>query len=252
MVSPVQRNVSPYIFIPLQEDISLPYNQEFYSHYGAPRLSNPICFSDTFQSNYGVQPEYQIDSTYFQPVYNMHTTSSDRIVPKNYSGTLQHFNNHFPSQYQSSFQQKKEALYFSGMDPTYKKSQPSVDIKSSIGFPPLPQSVVLSKNGMDKSNSHTKKIETLPQNCKIPESPPSPLPQNLKGDPHRQAKVKSELCIHYLRGSMCPFGHKCNYAHGEDELKYTKLIELKHSGLVENIKHYRTHPCFSWVATGAW
>ncbi len=80
----------------------------------------------------------------------------------------------------------------------------------------------------------------------------SPLPQNLKGDPHRQAKVKTELCLHYARGKVCPFGSRCNYAHGEDELKYTKLFELQRAGLVEDVNTYRTHPCASWVATGAW
>lgn len=80
----------------------------------------------------------------------------------------------------------------------------------------------------------------------------SPLPQNLKGDPHRQAKVKTELCLHYVRGKECPFGSRCNYAHGEDELKYTTLFELKEAGLVEDITRYRSHPCVSWVATGAW
>jgi hypothetical protein len=80
----------------------------------------------------------------------------------------------------------------------------------------------------------------------------SPLPQNLKGDPHRQAKVKTELCLHYARGKECPFGSRCNYAHGEDELKYKKLHELERAGLVEDINVYRTHPCPSWVATGAW
>ena len=60
-----------------------------------------------------------------------------------------------------------------------------------------------------------------------PSSCPSPLPQNLKGDPHRQAKVKTELCIHYARGKICPFGSRCNYARGEDELKYTKLFDVQ-------------------------
>lgn len=43
----------------------------------------------------------------------------------------------------------------------------------------------------------------------------TPIPQNLKGDPHRQAKVKTELCKFYIEGCECPFGSRCNYAHGE-------------------------------------
>ena len=79
-----------------------------------------------------------------------------------------------------------------------------------------------------------------------------PLPQNLRGDPHRQARVKTELCNTFMSGKICPFGTRCNYAHGEHELKYTTLFELRDAGLIDNIAGYRTHPCFSWVSTGAW
>jgi hypothetical protein len=79
----------------------------------------------------------------------------------------------------------------------------------------------------------------------------SPPPQNLRGDPFRSAKVKTELCRHYNTSKGCPFGDKCNYAHGEHELKYTKLMDLERAGLVD-IEIFRTHPCPTWVATGAW
>jgi len=78
----------------------------------------------------------------------------------------------------------------------------------------------------------------------------SPAPQNLRGDPFRSAKVKTELCRHYGTEVGCPFGDKCNYAHGEHERKFTKLIDLKKAGLVD-IEIFRTHPCLTWVATGA-
>jgi hypothetical protein len=80
----------------------------------------------------------------------------------------------------------------------------------------------------------------------------SPLPQNLKGDPHRQAKVKTELCLFFSRGKPCPFGRKCNYAHGEHELKYTTLMEMDKAGLVSDVDAYRAFPCLSWVSTGGW
>ena len=79
----------------------------------------------------------------------------------------------------------------------------------------------------------------------------SPPPQNLRGDPFRSAKVKTELCRHYNTPRGCPFGDKCNYAHGEHELKYTKLMDLERAGLVD-VEIFRTHPCPTWVATGAW
>ena len=75
-------------------------------------------------------------------------------------------------------------------------------------------------------------------------------PQNLRGDPFRRAKVKTELCLHFSRGKACPFGEKCNYAHGEDELKYTTLMDMERAGLADAAS-FRCLPCFTWVATGA-
>jgi len=79
----------------------------------------------------------------------------------------------------------------------------------------------------------------------------SPPPQNLRGDPFRSAKVKTELCRHYNTPKGCPFGEKCNYAHGDHELKLTKLMDLERAGLID-VEIFRTHPCQTWVATGAW
>ncbi len=78
------------------------------------------------------------------------------------------------------------------------------------------------------------------------------LPQNLKGDPQRQAKVKTEFCLNYAKNLPCPYWPNCNFAHGEHELKYKKLFELQKAGLVEDASSYRCHPCASWIATGAW
>mmetsp|Transcript_31586 Transcript_31586/g.38372 ORF Transcript_31586/g.38372 Transcript_31586/m.38372 type:complete len:984 (-) Transcript_31586:357-3308(-) len=75
------------------------------------------------------------------------------------------------------------------------------------------------------------------------------LPQNLRGDPFRSAKVKTELCRHYGTVRGCPFGDKCNYAHGSNELKYTKLLDLERAALID-IEIFRTHACPNWVSTG--
>lgn len=77
------------------------------------------------------------------------------------------------------------------------------------------------------------------------------LPQNLRGDPFRTAKVKTEMCRDYNKPGGCRFGDKCNYAHGEDQLKNQKLMDLAAAGLVD-VEVYRTHVCVSWLATGAW
>jgi len=86
--------------------------------------------------------------------------------------------------------------------------------------------------------------------CGVADKEKSPPPQNLRGDPFRSAKVKTELCRYFNSEKGCPFGNKCNYAHGEDELKYTKLMDLKRAGLID-IEIFRTHPCLTWVSTGA-
>jgi hypothetical protein len=78
----------------------------------------------------------------------------------------------------------------------------------------------------------------------------SPLPQNLRGDPFRSAKVKTELCRNFETEKGCPFGDRCNYAHGAHQLKYTKLIDLERAGLID-VEIFRTHACSCWVATGA-
>ncbi|KAL7552769.1 hypothetical protein ACHAWF_016012 [Thalassiosira exigua] len=76
-----------------------------------------------------------------------------------------------------------------------------------------------------------------------------PLPQNLRGDPFRSAKVKTELCRFFNTPKGCVFGDKCNYAHGETDLKFNKLVDLESAGMID-IEVFRCHVCFTWVATG--
>ena len=49
----------------------------------------------------------------------------------------------------------------------------------------------------------------------------------------------------------CLFEDKCNYDHGEHELKYTILMDLDRAGLID-IKIYRTNLCPTWISTGAY
>lgn len=83
------------------------------------------------------------------------------------------------------------------------------------------------------------------------ETPSSPAPQNLRGDPFRKSKIKTELCRNYMANGTCQYADQCNYAHGIDDLKFQTLLELDNGG-VTDVEIYRTRACFTWVATGSW
>ncbi|KAL7537243.1 hypothetical protein ACHAXR_007688 [Thalassiosira sp. AJA248-18] len=82
-----------------------------------------------------------------------------------------------------------------------------------------------------------------------------PTPQNLRDNPERMAKVKTEMCHYYEDGSAkkCPWGANCNYAHGKHELKfrYTTLCLMESSGQIANATTHLVRPCMTWVSTGA-
>lgn len=50
---------------------------------------------------------------------------------------------------------------------------------------------------------------------------------------------KTELCDSFMKYSYCPYGNKCQFAHGHNELK-----------LVERPSNYRSKPCINWVKHG--
>ena len=58
------------------------------------------------------------------------------------------------------------------------------------------------------------------------------------------------LCRFFKEGKICTHGPKCHFAHGEEELQVTKLMELHRNGI--DVETYRTKPCLTWVTTGSW
>lgn len=81
-----------------------------------------------------------------------------------------------------------------------------------------------------------------------------PTPQNLRDNPERQAKIKTELCQFWIEGKECPWDANCNFAHGEHELKfrYSTLLLMEGSGQIANAYTYLCRPCLTFVSTGAW
>ena len=76
-------------------------------------------------------------------------------------------------------------------------------------------------------------------------------PQSEEDEAVRKTRIKTELCLHYINKTSCPFGSSCTYAHGEEELQLTKLMDLHRAGLVD-FETYRTKPCLTWISTGSW
>ena len=81
-----------------------------------------------------------------------------------------------------------------------------------------------------------------------------PTPQNLRDNPERQAKIKTELCQFWIDKKPCPWGVNCNFAHGEHDLKfrYSTLLLMEESGQISNAYTYLCRPCLTFVSTGAW
>lgn len=50
---------------------------------------------------------------------------------------------------------------------------------------------------------------------------------------------KTEMCVQFQRNGYCPYGSKCQFAHGEQELKRIKRCE-----------NWKTKPCINWMRTG--
>lgn len=51
---------------------------------------------------------------------------------------------------------------------------------------------------------------------------------------------KTELCVSYMKMGVCPYGNKCQFAHGEHDLK-----------TVERPANWRLKPCANWAKFGS-
>lgn len=51
---------------------------------------------------------------------------------------------------------------------------------------------------------------------------------------------KTELCVLFMKMGLCPYGNKCQFAHGEHDLKR-----------VERPANWRSKPCVNWAKFGS-
>ena len=54
------------------------------------------------------------------------------------------------------------------------------------------------------------------------------------------SKAKSSLCKNYMEKGECPYGSKCQFAHGPHELKCNSSKTMS----------YKTRPCYGFVKKG--
>jgi hypothetical protein len=127
------------------------------------------------------------------------------------------------------------------------RMSPSIMSMSPTPFyRPTPRGSYASSTSSSSSNLHSPRPKTPTNNGRK-----SPFAKAADDDSVRKTRIKTELCMHYENGRPCPFGSNCTYAHGEEELQMTKLLDLDAAGLVD-VETFRTKPCFSWVMTGSW
>jgi hypothetical protein len=123
----------------------------------------------------------------------------------------------------------------------------------SVYRPPTPQdpTTVVAVRPKTGRKSPFAKSYTAFTNPSAPSPTNSTATGNLDDDSVRKSRMKTEMCMNWANNRPCPFGAQCTYAHGEDELQMTKLLDLHQAGLID-VDTYRTKPCLTWVATGSW
>ena len=78
-------------------------------------------------------------------------------------------------------------------------------------------------------------------------------PQAINNGSSPNQNYKTELCKNYTESGGCPYGWRCKFAHGKDELaRFGNAYQMHANGLIENPHTYLSLPCFNHVATGSW
>ena len=82
-------------------------------------------------------------------------------------------------------------------------------------LPRLPKQAATTKCPFDQARNADSPSTTAPSKSHGRRSPDGvdrpPTPQNLRTNPERQAKVKTEMCKYFEEGLTCPWGVHCEY-----------------------------------------
>lgn len=122
---------------------------------------------------------------------------------------------------------------------------------SPVSFRPLTPGTPFGQPTVQETNNLNGQSPLPERKSPAPKGRKSPFKNNDDDMEVRKTRLKTEMCLHYSSGRTCPFGDKCTYAHGEEELQMTKLLDLSKAGLID-AETYRIKPCLTWVATGSW
>jgi len=99
------------------------------------------------------------------------------------------------------------------------------------------------------TKKQSKKKAPIPVNPPDPTPPPAPTPTeteiqaalspSIEDELSKQSLYKTELCRSFCETGICRYGHKCQFAHGQPELR----ILLRHP-------KYKTEKCKTFVTSG--
>ncbi|ABN67650.1 zinc finger-containing protein [Scheffersomyces stipitis CBS 6054] len=83
--------------------------------------------------------------------------------------------------------------------------------------------------------------QQLQQSVVRPNQPQSNFAYHSKNQQQVNTQLyKTELCVSFMKMGICPYGNKCQFAHGENELK-----------TVERPPKWRSKPCANWAKLGS-
>lgn len=153
------------------------------------------------------------------------------LLPHSLLAPLTEENLDFYQKKQSASPNHENFYTFDNQRPT-QLHKPGVKYSSSLG-----------ENLANASTEHHSHDSTCqPRNPKLRNGSVSSCHSN--GTPKQKnintQLYKTELCVSFMKMGVCPYGSKCQFAHGEDELKQ-----------VERPANWRSRPCANWSKFGS-